>query len=272
MRGLKPFISLSPVALALSHLLQMRGLKLSASTRNSGGTVASFTDAWIETETWSRTANLDSVASFTDAWIETKRGTTTREIGNCRIFYRCVDWNSIQVYCMLSRQRRIFYRCVDWNTVPWTHNQCQRVASFTDAWIETWSKRIYRIIHKCRIFYRCVDWNFKFRYLFWQIFVASFTDAWIETSTSSDVSVRYLVASFTDAWIETSCKITLLWSVLVSHLLQMRGLKPKIVNRNTGGNGRIFYRCVDWNRIGRRIKRYQLVASFTDAWIETSLL
>ena len=56
-------------------------------------TVASFTDAWIETETWSRTANLDrshllqmrglkqhefldtvldcEVASFTDAWIET---------------------------------------------------------------------------------------------------------------------------------------------------------------------------------------------------------
>ena len=33
--------------------------------------VASFTDAWIETETWSRTANLDAVASFTDAWIET---------------------------------------------------------------------------------------------------------------------------------------------------------------------------------------------------------
>ena len=37
--------------------------------------VASFTDAWIETETWSRTANLDAVASFTDAWIETARQT-----------------------------------------------------------------------------------------------------------------------------------------------------------------------------------------------------
>ena len=61
--------------------------------------VASFTDAWIETETWSRTANLDAshllqmrglkppivpninignVASFTDAWIETDMTTQKR--------------------------------------------------------------------------------------------------------------------------------------------------------------------------------------------------
>ena len=52
-----------------SHLLQMRGLKQAAATNDL----------------------IYIVASFTDAWIETKRGTTTREIGNCRIFYRCVD-------------------------------------------------------------------------------------------------------------------------------------------------------------------------------------
>ena len=94
MRGLKPV--LPPILLStwLSHLLQMRGLKLSASTRNSGGTsshllqmrglkpekpslnlraclVASFTDAWIETvRTWERRMK-NEVASFTDAWIET---------------------------------------------------------------------------------------------------------------------------------------------------------------------------------------------------------
>ena len=55
-----------------SHLLQMRGLKLRMSRLFPVYLlVASFTDAWIETETWSRTANLDAVASFTDAWIET---------------------------------------------------------------------------------------------------------------------------------------------------------------------------------------------------------
>ena len=55
------------------------------------------------------------------------------------------------------------------------------VASFTDAWIETWSDsfRLHRPI------------------------VASFTDAWIETKASGKTSLRAQVASFTDAWIET---------------------------------------------------------------------
>ena len=99
----------------MSHLLQMRGLKLlELVDAKSAPLVASFTDAWIETETWSRTANLDAVASFTDAWIETahqylflhpdftshllqmrglKRVLASAEYieGFCRIFYRCVD-------------------------------------------------------------------------------------------------------------------------------------------------------------------------------------
>ena len=54
-----------------SHLLQMRGLKLSASTLSSGGTVASFTDAWIETCKPALKTRPLLVASFTDAWIET---------------------------------------------------------------------------------------------------------------------------------------------------------------------------------------------------------
>ena len=35
--------------------------------------VASFTDAWIETESMSELMDLIEVASFTDAWIETGR-------------------------------------------------------------------------------------------------------------------------------------------------------------------------------------------------------
>ena len=57
------------------------------------------------------------------------------------------------------------------------------------------------------------------------------------------------VASFTDAWIETFLEVSAL-IFLVSHLLQMRGLKLGIyglVSRNTA------------------------VASFTDAWIETRI-
>ena len=93
----------------------MRGLKrLILSLTTLVISVASFTDAWIETMreytvicfitshllqmrglklAIEQKRIITSVASFTDAWIETKRGTTTREIG--------------------------------------------KVASFTDAWIET---------------------------------------------------------------------------------------------------------------------------------------
>ena len=59
-------------------------------------------------------------------------------------------------------------------------NECL-VASFTDAWIETWMK--------CHLM--------KYRR------VASFTDAWIETESLPNSSNFKYVASFTDAWIET---------------------------------------------------------------------
>ena len=57
---------------------------------------------------------------------------------------------------------------------------------------------------------------------------------------------KHGVASFTDAWIETSfAALSRVWRM--SHLLQMRGLKP----------------------VGKYIPKRKGVASFTDAWIET---
>ena len=75
-----------------SHLLQMRGLKLNRTTAILNNRVASFTDAWIETDNteeyeppymshllqmrglkhmhFELYTHYD-VASFTDAWIET---------------------------------------------------------------------------------------------------------------------------------------------------------------------------------------------------------
>ena len=50
MRGLKLNPPYSQPELKLSHLLQMRGLKPARmETPGAGGRVASFTDAWIET-------------------------------------------------------------------------------------------------------------------------------------------------------------------------------------------------------------------------------
>ena len=80
--------------------------------------VASFTDAWIETNL--RRISKDNrreVASFTDAWIET----------NSVIDYICLPAG------------RIFYRCVDWNTGTPEAAPGGNVASFTDAWIETFN-------------------------------------------------------------------------------------------------------------------------------------
>ena len=55
--------------------------------------------------------------------------------------------------------------------------------------------------------------------------VASFTDAWIETGITGVKTRWWGVASFTDAWIETPPE-DFEADVIVSHLLQMRGLKP----------------------------------------------
>ena len=50
----------------------MRGLKQGAQgPKGDKGDVASFTDAWIETESPVGKSYVRPVASFTDAWIET---------------------------------------------------------------------------------------------------------------------------------------------------------------------------------------------------------
>ena len=143
-----------------------------------------------------------------------------------RIFYRCVDWNLVDKTQLTGFASRIFYRCVDWNLVDET--QLAGLAG--------------------RIFYRCVDWNlvnetqlaslaeshllqmrglklFEQQWRAFGVYVASFTDAWIETIVNMSVALILSVASFTDAWIETISE----------------GVtdKPEI--------SRIFYRCVDWN-------------------------
>ena len=76
------------------------------------------------------------------------------------------------------------------------------------------------------------------------VYVASFTDAWIETETGAAETAFVEVASFTDAWIETG-QTNILERLLMSHLLQMRGLKPVIGTSLLPMRRRIFYRCVD---------------------------
>ena len=101
--------------------------------------------------------------------------------------------------------------------------------------------------------------------------VASFTDAWIET-------LRYLacgeygsVASFTDAWIETMI-INILYYIQSSHLLQMRGLKLiRIVIMVDQLKSHLLQMRGLKPRPSMDSHRQNQVASFTDAWIETTL-
>ena len=61
------------------------------------------------------------------------------------------------------------------------HQLVSKVASFTDAWIETLGRGCPGLV----------------------VTVASFTDAWIETPIAHFKDILKVVASFTDAWIET---------------------------------------------------------------------
>ena len=54
----------------------MRGLKLLQTCLSRLHSVASFTDAWIETSTIAVLTVVTVVASFTDAWIETQKNET----------------------------------------------------------------------------------------------------------------------------------------------------------------------------------------------------
>ena len=124
-------------------------------------------------------------------------------------------------------------------------------------------------------------------------FVASFTDAWIETINDFRNVNAYQVASFTDAWIET-CIICRKRKANASHLLQMRGLKLLLLLRSKAlllshllqmrGLKRSTwpsFRNLSLSHLlqMRGLKHYistcfvkHIVASFTDAWIETDLI
>ena len=121
--------------------------------------VASFTDAWIETEGKVYDENWNEVASFTDAWIETMTYVVNGDIGTSHLLqmrglkpkYVIVYHYHVWSHLLQMRGLKLFYRL-----------KCKKncfVASFTDAWIET----------------------SRFVLLSTSITVASFTDAWIET-------------------------------------------------------------------------------------------
>ena len=79
-----------------------------------------------------------------------------------------------------------------------------KVASFTDAWIETYFRSREQYLKSSHLLQMR---GLKLLMIFVMsmlISVASFTDAWIETDSVSLTGAAFSVASFTDAWIETA--------------------------------------------------------------------
>ena len=118
--------------------------------------VASFTDAWIETEAEAKSILVTMVASFTDAWIET----LLFSFGCSGSWSHLLQMRGLK----LDKEKG--------------KEDAKLVASFTDAWIETYFhyfstseipshllqmrglkhiQLIFNVTLLCRIFYRCVD-------------------------------------------------------------------------------------------------------------------
>ena len=254
----------------LSHLLQMRGLKPKRADRlqHPHGRIFYRCVDWnnLEGETPEET---DSRIFYRCVDWNTTSVEKAME-AQSRIFYRCVDWNFERMEESRQALSRIFYRCVDWNQTGVNIIKATRMShllqmrglkqvlsffSFSFSLSHLLQMRGLKRLTDAqktqverRIFYRCVDWNQRVR----------------KGTLKNDV------ASFTDAWIET---ISDFWKVATkeSHLLQMRGLKRRVSKRIWRNESRIFYRCVDWNKRYAFTVFVSLVASFTDAWIETRI-
>ncbi len=78
----------------------------------------------------------DPVASFTDAWIETNYQKGNVFVRRSHLLQmRGLKHPTNKV--VITPKCRIFYRCVDWNLHNKGNTVKKGVASFTDAWIET---------------------------------------------------------------------------------------------------------------------------------------
>ena len=160
MRGLKQWVDLSKNTNRESHLLQMRGLKLMNHLELIWVLRRIFYRCVDWNRFWTPGDVVEWVASFTDAWIETPTKHGQSPAKPSRIFYRCVDWNLCSNGALLAStshllQMRGLKHCPqkEYNNPimshllqmrglkrnqPYKHYRPRQVASFTDAWIETY--------------------------------------------------------------------------------------------------------------------------------------
>ena len=188
----------------------------------------------------------------------------------CRIFYRCVDWNIKILTRFYPITGRIFYRCVDWNTEETKRADNEAKSHLLQMRGLKPPELKVDADRNSRIFYRCVDWNWKV--------------ATKENETVGRIFYRCVDWNLVDKTQLTGFASRIFYRCVDWNLVDETQL--------AGLAGRIFYRCVDWNLVNetqlaslaeshllqmRGLKLFEqqwrafgvYVASFTDAWIET---
>ena len=114
-------------------------------------TVASFTDAWIETLIPSPSSYLKSVASFTDAWIETSpQAFTSVGIESHLLQMRGLKPENERKRNFAQLSHLLQMRGLKHPKRP-KRLQAGKVASFTDAWIETTCESPFRTASKSHL-------------------------------------------------------------------------------------------------------------------------
>ena len=209
-----------------SHLLQMRGLK-------------HISPPYRLFSRWSHLLQMRGLKHIFSKAVKA---------GRRRIFYRCVDWNIFDLPTIQFFDCRIFYRCVDWNNAFPLKTSTSKVASFTDAWIET-RNFLKTLIQEhtshllqmrglkpttyawkthgcCRIFYRCVDWNHA---VFYEC-----------TALKSRIFYRCVDWNLGVLYIGIEGLRRIFYRCVDWNLSELTGWTMYLC--------RIFYRCVDWNR------------------------
>ena len=164
-----------------------------------------------------------------------------------RIFYRCVDWNlqtSIKNKASVShllQMRGLKQSGISVDIIDFRSHLLQmrglkhignililvpiEVASFTDAWIETWTLSMLDYGNLCRIFYRCVDWNVDWKMITFEV-------VWSHLLQMRGLKhINSALVSAQNSRIFYRCVD---WNFAVNW-----------IRKRT--ESRIFYRCVDWN-------------------------
>ena len=147
----------------------------------------------------------------------------------------------------------------------------RRVASFTDAWIETNGDCVSFPVPLSHLLQMRGLKLVRSNSLIAVRRVASFTDAWIETGL---MRIELLGGTKSHLLQMRGLKLPIILksiNLLLSHLLQMRGLKPSLSAMFERGQIRSHLLQMRGLKLVMLIHLLisVLVASFTDAWIET---